>query len=94
MFGLRLVLGMNCGAAWLLAANAICAACDLRSAAYLQAVRVLAFLHGVAEGLLLEPAIRLAAADRARMQFYSRSLRLRQAACKTALQESQPLSLD
>lgn len=51
---------------------------------WLQAVRVLAFLHSVAEGLSLQPSVQLAISDRVRMQSYSRSLRMRQAVCTAA----------
>ncbi len=53
-----------------------------------QAVRVLAFLHSVAEGLSLQPPVRLAISDRVRMQSYSRSLRMRQAVCTAALPDT------
>lgn len=51
---------------------------------YSQAVRVLAFLHSVAEELSLRPPVQLAVSDRVRMQSYSRSLRMRQAVCTAA----------
>ena len=60
----------------------------------LQAVRVLAFLHGVAEGLSLQPPLKLKAPDRLRLQAYSFNLRMRQATCKAALQEPDMTFLD
>ncbi|DBA73921.1 TPA: hypothetical protein ACH3X2_009570 [Trebouxia sp. C0005] len=55
---------------------------------YSQAVRVLAFLHSVAEGLSLQPPVQLAVSDRVRMQSYSRSLRMRQAVCSAAVPDA------
>lgn len=55
---------------------------------YSQAVRVLAFLHTVAEPLSLQPPVHLAVSDRVRMQSYSRSLRMRQAVCMAAVPEA------
>ncbi|KAL0054002.1 hypothetical protein WJX82_002157 [Trebouxia sp. C0006] len=55
---------------------------------YSQAVRVLAFLHSVPEGLSLQPPVQLAVSDRVRMQSYSRSLRTRQAVCSAAVSDA------
>ncbi|DBB04526.1 TPA: hypothetical protein ACH3X1_012614 [Trebouxia sp. C0004] len=61
---------------------------------YSQAVRVLAFLHSVAEGLSLQPPVQLAVSDRVRMQSYSRSLRMRQAVCTAAVLDAAIIQQD
>ena len=60
----------------------------------MQAVQILAFLHSAAEGLSLKPALKLATNDRIRIQSFSLQLRIRQAVCKSALQQSDAASLD
>lgn len=61
---------------------------------WMQAVRILVFLHSVAEGLLLKPDLKLAPSDKMRMQSFSLQLRVRQAVCKSALHQVDTASLD